>query len=414
MTKRGSDLRWVLFEEVTEKFKKSGPNLSDTILSYLKRRTRIFKNPLIKFVLKCFRINYSIFSPIAIKKGEKRILFQYGLIRYDSIIEKASKKNAIILGLKKSVLWDFLSRRTMYFPIFDNVYLNLYLGLIKNNEDYLNKSLDELKNILKYLNPDVVVLNDDHLPASRALVLVSKELGIPTIAIQDGIYQSNSIIPSGKYVDYVFVWGEYFKELYVNRGIKEKDKIKVLGYPYELKIDYNLKENEKKIVYYLGQNFEDYDGGILDIKIETIKDLNRLCNNLGFDFRYRAHPQENLGFLKAKLPNIKFTPKRETLLRSLKYGNVFISFNSTSLVEAALLSKICIQLKNYSVLSDDFEELGICPTFYNLKEVADFLKNLSQKKKESQFYTWKVNEKYVEIPNPDIGTKFLELVTDII
>ena len=406
----GHDLRWFLFDEYQEMYIKEGIDVHSLILSYLDRYAKLYKNPLIKIALKTLRANFRTFSPL-ISTDDKKILFQNGIGRYDSIITESSKRNAIILGVRKSALWDFLSRKTMYYPVFDSVYLDLNLGIINNNEEQLQKSICKLTEVFEYLNPDVLILNDDALPPSRALLLVSKELNIPTIEIQHGLYQSQNIIPTGKYSDYVFVWGEYFKKLYLDKGIKEKDKIKVLGNPYELQNNFNLNNRiNGKNVYYLGQNFEDYNSELLDLKLETITELDKLCNKLKLNFIYRPHPQENRGFLKSKLPNVKFTSKWENLLDSFKKGTIFISFNSTTIVEAALCSKICIQLKNYPIPSDNFEKLGICPTFYNLDEIEDYLKNLLQ----SQFYTWKVDSKYIEIPNPDPGTKFLELVNDII
>lgn len=409
-----NDLRWYLFEEFQQTCAQEGLNSHQLILTDLEKHSKIFNNLLIKFILTGLRTDYGLFSHLYPKNNEKTILFQNMVARYPSIIDKSSKMNAILLGVKPRVLKDLLSRKVRYYPIFDNVFADLYSGIISDDTEKLDRSICKLTEIFQYLKPNIVVLNEDHLPSSRAIILVSKMLDIPTVAIQDGIYQSDSLLPSGKYCDYMFVWGDYFKDLLLKKGITTSDKIKVLGYPYELKNSLNLKEVKKKTIYYLGQNFEEYNPKLLNTKLNTIKSLNDICNGLKLDFIYRPHPHDNLSLLKKKLPNVKFSSPREKLLDSFKKGTIFISFNSTSLIEAALHSKICIQLKNYPTKSDNFEKLGICPTFYDLDEIKIYLKNLSKKNSIMSLERWEIDSKYIEIPKPDPGTKFLELLNDIL
>jgi hypothetical protein len=414
MKKIENNLRWFLFEEYLEMCNKSGFDVRPKVWNDLSEYTKIYKNPMVKIVLKGFRANYSLFSPLSLKKNEKRILFQNGINKYISIIDKASKRNAIVLGIKKSALCNFISKRTMYYPVFDNVYYDLNLGIINNNEDQLYKSLDKLKEVFEYLNPDVVVLNDDVLHPSRALILVSKELGVPTVEIQHGIYHSKGIVPPGKYSDYVFVWGEYFKNIYLDKKIRHSNTIKILGYPYEMeKIQHHKNSNTPKTVYYLSEDYESYDLKLMDIKIRNIKNLQDLCNNLGFTFVYRPHPSEDPLVLKSKLPHITVSSKRETLKTSFKKGDIFISFNSTALIEAKLYGKMCIQLKYYPVPTDDFEKLGICPSYNDIDEIEGYLKEMSEKKDSSQFQG-SINSKYIKIPSPHPGTRFLELIDDMI
>lgn len=406
------DLRWYLFDEFIESSKEYWPNISNNIVRYMKKRELQFKNPLIILYLKLMRVIYYIFYPIIIKKTEKKILFQQGITRYTSIITHSSKKNALVIGINKGMLMDYLTKRTIFFPLFDNVYQKLYYGLINDKEDYIYSSMDNLKSNLKYLNPDVIILNDDHLPASRALAIVAKKLKIPTVVIQDGIYQSNSFIPSGNYSDYVFVWGKYFKNLYLKNNIIESKKIKILGYPYEIKkIKPKKKSKDTKSVCYLGQNFEDYYKNLINIKINTIKELDYACKRIGLNFVFRPHPQDNIKFLKSKLPEIEFSPKNESFISSLKKNDIFISFNSTSLVEAAIMSKLCIQLKNYPIPSDDFEKVGICKSFDSIENVSDFLNKIS--KNDLSNYTNSINEKYIEMSNESPGEKFIKLLEEI-
>lgn len=166
------------------------------------------------------------------------------------------------------------------------------------------------------------------------------------------------------------LYGGYFKRLYIERKIRPSSTIKVLGYPYELNI--------------LPQDV------------------------------YRPHPSDSRELLQRKLPDVKFTPKKETLETSFGRGDIFVSFNSTALVEAALRGKLCIQLKSFPIPTDDFEQLGICPkSFDTIEEIEGYLKEIAKVSDLKQFYR-PVNPEYIEIPEPDPGTKFLELIQDII
>jgi hypothetical protein len=411
MEKFKKNLRYFIFEEYLEIIKMAGFDARSPVLDNLKIVSNYYKNPLINLILKSFRLNYSLFSPLLIKKDKKKILF-HKTTKFDSIINNASSNNAIVLGISRpNALKNLLFRRTIYYPLFKNFHENLYSGIINHDENLLYKNLDELKRVFLYLNPDFIVLLDDALPDSRAIICVSKELGIPTVEIQHGIYFSDSIINTGKYSDYLFVWGEYFKNLYVKNKIRNGKNIRILGYPH--KIRNNPKFNSSNVIYYLGDDYERYDKSIINIKKETIFNLNSLCNELGFKFVYRPHPSENVKFLKSQLPNIRFAPDKEKLYESFDKGDIFISFNSTSLVEAALESKLCIQLINYPLITDNFEDLGICPSFDNFRELKTYIKEISNAKDYRIFHK-KIDSKYIEIPSPDPGTRFLELLDDII
>jgi len=410
MKKFKKNLRYFIFEEYLEINEMAGFDARSPVLNNLKIVSDYYKNPFFNLILKSFRLNYSLFSPLFIKKDKAKILF-HKTTKFDLILNSASSKNAIVLGIRPNALKNFLFRRTIYYPLFKNFHENLYSGIINHDENLLFKNLDELKKVFIYLNPDVIVILDDALPDSRAIIWVSNELGIPTVEIQHGIYCSDPLIPTGRYSDYLFVWGKYFRNIYIKNKIRNKKTIKILGYPH--KIRSNLKFNNSNIIYYLGDDFENYNKSIIDIKKELIFTLNSLCGELGFKFVYRPHPSEDVKFMKSQLPNIRFTPDKEKLHESFDKGDIFISFNSTSLIEAALESKLCIQLTNYPLKTDNFEELGVCPSFDNFRDLKTYIKEISNAKDYSVFHN-EIDSSYIEIPSPDPGTRFLELLDDII
>jgi hypothetical protein len=75
---------------------------------------------------------------------------------------------------------------------------------------------------------------------------------------------------------------------------------------------------------------------------------------------------------------------------------------------------LSIQLKNFPVLTDDFERLGICPkSFETIEEIEEYLKEIAKINDLNQFYK-PFDLEYIEIPKPSPGTKFLELIQEII
>ena len=80
-----------------------------------------------------------------------------------------------------------LTRKINYYPLYD-IYKDLYNGVLDSNEDLLETSYINLGNVLKKINPKIIILNHDFTTETRLMALVAKELGIPTVEIQHGMY----------------------------------------------------------------------------------------------------------------------------------------------------------------------------------------------------------------------------------
>ena len=298
-----------------------------------------------------------------------------------------------------------------FHPISNSCYVDIYSGIIHNDEECFQQGLYKLEKRLIGLNLDLILMHSDIVPINQAIVLVARELGIPTVELQHGIY-SGKYIPNGLSVDYLFVWGQYFKDLYVKNKLKKEDQIKILGYPFNI-IRYPNHDRERKIVTYLGQSFEVQDKDLISYKVKAVQSLQRICNNLNFDFIFRPHPRDNLTLLKSEIKNVKFTPQGETLNDTIEKGDIFIAFNSTSLVEANLNSKLSIQLKSYDLPTDDFEKIGACTkSVETFEELEEYLKQIKEMGLSSLYRP--VKESYLKIPSPDLGTRFYELIEEII
>lgn len=331
--------------------------------------------------------NLSIFYDL------KKWHYNIGLIVYG----KYDRFSAI-----KNLMW--------YFNVSD-LYIFMADYILNKDANILVRMLIQIEEKLKKIRPDYIVLANDSTPIERSIILASNNLGITTIVIQHGIYDLKSQPFDGRIADYVLVWGQYFKDLYVKQGIRKDEEVYVLGYPYKIEENINMSKRNSYRVYYLGQNFERYNKANLDIKLETLNGINKICLKLDMQFYYRPHPGDDRKLLQKKLPHINFTQKKETLTQSFSKGDIFITFNSTSLIEASMRSKLCIQLINYPYSCDNFEKLGVCSkSVENIDDLEAYLDTITRSNDLSVKLLF--NNEYIDITkNP--SKSFLNILNEI-
>jgi len=351
-------------------------------------------------------------------KGNKKKKILFNSMKYQELILQSKKKycsGLIVMG-KRDRLFS-VNNFMDYISLTDlNQYVHLYFK--ERKISYFHDLIRAIEKKLRDSNPDYVILWHDTFPIERAIVLACKRLGILVLEVQHGLYQSQSFLTSGKMVDYLLVWGEYFKDLCIKQNIKESDNIYILGYPHK-RINLRNRIKKKHLVCYLGQDYESFgDSFLLDIKVKTLTDLNNICRKLDLDFIYRPHPRDKIDPIKRELKTeIKFVSPKESLLKTIAKGDIFISFNSTSLVEAAINSKIALQLINYPFVTDNYGKLGICQgSFKNTEELSEYLQEIIENSKIKKSYlennNFKFSNYYTET-RYNLGESFKKILTDI-
>lgn len=368
---------------------------------------KLFLGFLDAFFLKLYTIKSFL---ITLNKNRKKILFRP--FKYSHIISGAKKYHhvgLIVYGKDRLVA---MKNCMGYFATSD---LDQYFLAYREKKDitYLYQLIKSIEDRLKTIKPDYIVLWNDIVPIERAIALVSKKLSITTLEIHHGTYDEVVPMETGKVADYVLVWGKYFKDLYVNRYKRNPENIYILGYPYVIKKNQEIeKKNNHYTICYLGQNFEVYNKKFLNIKIETIKKIHEICNTLGMKFVYRPHPGDDRELLKKNLADIQFTDTKEVLEETFVAADILISFSSTALVEAAMRSKIALQLLNYPLKSDNFEALGACSaSLQTIEKLEDYLKKIVSAKNPNEFKI-EFNNDYVETRYNPIE-RFLEIIQEI-
>ncbi len=365
---------------------------------------------IIDFLDKFFFIRY-LKDKINKKDGKKIILFEE--TKYFPIVLASRKRYLsalMVQGFKDRL---FSAKHSMgYIRTNDIDYLVLRY-LESKNVSYLYELLLKVEEKLKIANPDYLVLTYDVFPIQRAMILVAKRMGIPTLVIQHSINQRTNPLFDFKVADCVLVWGEYFKDMCVEQAGRNPEDVYILGYPSTFeKIPSVKKENDNYTVCYLGQDIERHNKDLLPMKLETIAHLFNICKKLNLKFLYRPHHAEDRDLIKEKLPDINFTSKEETLEQTFKRTDICISFFSTSLVEAAMRGKITLQLMNYPLAVDNFEQLGITTKSYQtLNQLEEYLKEIANAPDINMFKS-SFNNNYIETKyNP--GERFLEIMEEI-
>lgn len=342
-------------------------------------------------------------------RNKKTILFRTS--QYASIIKEAKKHYHVGLtayGKKDRLfaLFNFIG----YVGINDLTrYILDYLN--DRKVEHLYRLVEETEKKLNIARPDYMVLRSDGPPLERAMVLASKKLGITTFATQHGV-EDLSCLFENEVSDFILVWGNYFKDLFLSSNKRKSEHVYILGLPYVINGGKSVGERNSRKVCYLGQDFERYNKNLLHIKVETIKNLNEVCKKLGLHFVYRPHPGDDRNLLKEKLPGISFTQESEKLEETFGRSDIFVSFSSTALVEAAMRGKIALQLMSFPITLDNFEKLGVCnKSFKTIKELENYLAKIAKAPDLKEFRIT-FNNDYMETRyNP--GQRFLAIIKEI-
>ncbi len=341
------------------------------------------------------------------KSSQKKVLFEGA--KYPSLIWEAKKHYQVRLTVssKEDRLFAMKSF-TGYLNINDLDPLFFYYVKEKNIR-YLYELVEKMENKLKMVAPDYIVLCMDMLPLERAIVLAAKKLGIPTLVVQHGMCDVPTCSHDFKVADYVLMWGEYFKDLCIKYCMRKAEDIYILGYPYVMRNNMGI-DNQRRTVCYLGQDLEAGNKDFLLIKLETIHRLSKICDALGLDFIYRPHPRrEEQKVISRNLAGILVTPKGETLQQTFRRADIFVSFSSTALIEAAMSSKVAVQLLNYPIATDNLEGLGVCSqSFQTIEELQSYLTKIADAPDLNRFQI-KCNNDYVETKY-DPGKRFMEII----
>lgn len=238
-----------------------------------------------------------------------------------------------------------------------------------------------MEKILTIFNPNIVLLTSN-VRYDKACGVAANNLNIPVIRIVD--------LPNKVSVPYnccLCVINEYTKNLYT-----ENERVVVTGNP-ALKVKLN-DETEKEIIRKFG--FLNYRSTVIfadqpGMNDEVwIKELIKIAKrNTEILFILKLHPGQPLEKYKHRFGShtqSNFIINRESDINYLlKYANIVITFNSTVGLQAYLLGKslITIREKNITYKLLDYNKLGISEEINEVNEMELKMFELLQKEHKS-------------------------------
>ncbi len=222
-----------------------------------------------------------------------------------------------------------------------------------------------------------------------------KQKGKQVIIFQHGIYQLSSYKVEWyekEVMTKILVWGEYYKELYLNQGV-ESSKMEIISpyfsndiFQYEKVI---LSLSSIKSILFIGQQLNKVSEHVFEPYNNFISKLIDFYSSLGKDIIYKPHPREKVedtltkeNFTRLKFYNSKMAP--------VENFDIFYSVNSTLLVELYLKKKICFQIliSIDDLPYDDFSDYTGIPALE--------INNISQHLPEAH-YSFFYDTKYLNI-----------------
>lgn len=257
-------------------------------------------------------------------------------------------KNAIVNSEIKSMDIIGISSKDINFLINYLLY-NLIPKNIMNIEDALNR--------FNFKPPEVVISIDVANPASRIYTVLAKRYNVLSVDLQYGHYEPTDIEWCFSISDKIFVWGQFYLDLFEKNFCLSRDKLEITGSP---KFDYLMdksyfqesKDSKYKIkilfasTYTISsyENIENYEV-IKKFKNNLVKEIQNLSN---LELVIKPHPLEDISWLsKIELSkNILVSDKRCDIKKLISNCDYFISFGSTTAFDALLLDKVCFSV-NY-------------------------------------------------------------------
>ncbi len=226
----------------------------------------------------------------------------------------------------------------------------------------LARTVEGIEAILRSSSPRAVVVKNDSLFLERAVIAAARLAGIPTVTIQHGLFMQAAGMHNwdGYWTDHMLVWGEFFRDLYLEWGIVPEERIHVLGYPFPVATDPGAGRIPPRTLCLLGQPWELNSEALREEKHRIIGELLEGVARDGLELVYRPHPAESRSRLRAAFPSLRLTDEEETLTGAIGRWDLFLSWTSTALIEVALHGRSAVQIGSETIPMDDFGAAGAC------------------------------------------------------
>jgi hypothetical protein len=308
--------------------------------------------------------------------------------------------------------WDDLKKNTSFQSYFDYEGLNLW-PLVGDVFPFVFKDLfpqaigiiESAYQGLAFYRPDNIVLNSDILTHGRAICFVARQLGIPTLLIQHGVYEGYrgglDIISA----DMVAAWGKSQVNSYIALG-NDGSKVEVVGGYLFDKLHYRSQqegresESRERICRQLGldsqkdiftfttldtpprekflsaHNTEDVSEEIFRPVVEAIRAFPEK------QLVVKLHPSESAEVYHRVLTELSPAEKQVTMVKNIDLydlidaSEMIISVPSTVALEAIILDKPVIIIRLRKCEHDTVYKRYPAPNVWRKEDIVPTIKSV--------------------------------------
>lgn len=335
-------------------------DLHESIYSYVDRRNQ--EEP--KFLDSIYKIyisngNYgNIFVSTLLRLFNcKSSSIKYIFIgsRYKDLICELPKEQVLVIGGPKQLY--FCLKNKLYFWSNGQLWKLLAKGFFdKNKSDKLVNSYQQISFFLSKFKGAVLVIENDSLPLQRLYLFAARNIGMKIICIQHGLFQKSSPahIIDGNLADFIFVFDENSKNVFIDKGIPE-NKLSIMGFHSNpVKPNRMLRVGIDRKVCILGQPWGKYDVFIFNRYLQIIENICDLLRDIGIEYVYKPHPWEIKEPYLNNMDNVRIC----SLSEAIESYDAFISLTSTALYEVTIAGRIAIQVIDAMLDYDNFSDYG--------------------------------------------------------
>jgi len=345
-------------------------------------------------------LNLSIKSIWSFWNKDLEILSKQTKKYFKSIRKEINKKNI----LEKSNCTDDLNFMKRIQRAINRFFFGEFGSLIRRG--VISKSVIE-----KY-KPSLLITTDINDPRTRIYMLLCKRLGIPCLNLQHGLTNSMAIEWKFFPADKVVVWGDYFKKILISHGIS-KNSIYVSGAPrsdilhslksndpFLLKKQLGIPKNAPTVLLASTFTLGSYDQLNNDHKIlidmkKTIFDIVNKLENIYLIVK--PHPEENETQTKNLVESndrIIYLDKKKDIKPYTNMCDCFLSFGSTTTIDAILLNKlvICPAFPGW-IWSDTCIDTEVVYAAHSYDKIFDILHKVSIFKHQKLIHSLELNKK---------------------
>ena len=279
-----------------------------------------------------------------IKKQRKPEIFSEGLLGLNSIqffsFKKAKKQINSLWKSNHAWKTNTINKERLLVHLFESY---------KNSSTIYQMRYSALKfKMRKYMSTlKSVIVVDEYSPINRSIVDAAKSLGIKTYALQHGsihplhpgyVFHKNDHLYN-PWVDHIFIWGDYWKEILISQGYPE-NRLLVVG---QIRTDIipdllSLKQNKNSTETTITFASQPQRDSVL--RKMVLVDLAEICKKIDLKLTLKPHPAETEDdFFTTVFKEVGFTnykiERGEDLYYMISNSDVLVTSFSTVGAEAA-------------------------------------------------------------------------------